>query len=154
MSWAGVGGVVAGVVAVVVLAVLFFWQPGWLRRSAAGGQLGELATPPTIPRPLRATSEGRYGGTRRVADGTAVRSHGLGGKGRVLLVLTAEGLVLQRHGLDDLLIEEHELGGATQRGNGLAVWWWHGDVQLETVVELASADDVAGWVTSLEQLGR
>lgn len=152
MSAATIAGVVAAVAAVAVLlavlAVLLFVRPGWLRSKH---EVEEIVAPPTLPRPSRGTSEGRYGGTRWVADGSVVRVSGLGGKGRVLLVLTADGLVLERHGLDDLLIEESELRGAEQRGMVLAVRWQHGDALLETVVTLDVADDVGGWVTSLEQ---
>lgn len=68
-------------------------------------------------------------------------------------MLAAEGLVVERRGTNDLLIEEQELGGAEARGGVLVVRWRHDGVRLETVVELDAPGDVAGWVKSLEQMG-
>ncbi|MQA01530.1 MAG: hypothetical protein GEV07_01960 [Streptosporangiales bacterium] len=151
MSPAAVLVLVLLVLVAVVLVLLFRW-PGWLRSS--GPAVAPPATPPNYPRALRAPTEGTYGGTERAADGQLVRAHGLGNGGRVQLILAAEGLVLDRQGLNDLLIEEHELLGAEERSGRLVVRWRHEGVVLETAVELDAAGEVASWVASLEQMGR
>ena len=147
----GVTVVLAVVLLVVVCLLVFVW-PGWAR-GARSVEMTPPAAPPTYPRALREPAEGTYRGTIRAPDGPLVRAHGLGGGGRVKMVLATEGLVLERRGTNDLLIEEQELGGAEARDGVLVVRWWHDGVPLETVVELDTPGDVAGWVKSLEQMG-
>ncbi|MQA79877.1 MAG: hypothetical protein GEV10_15580 [Streptosporangiales bacterium] len=144
---------VLGAVVLVLFVALLFVRPGWLRSRRAPAPIAPLSSPPTYPRALRAPAEGGYLGTVRVSDGSAVRIHGLGGRGRVKLVLAAEGLVLERRGTNDLLVDEQELGGGEVREGVLVVRWTHGGVALETSIRLDPTGDTAGWARSLRQMG-
>lgn len=142
-----------GAVVLVALVVLLFVRPGWVRPRRVPAPIVPVSSPPTYPRALRSPAEGGYLGTVRVSDGSAVRVHGLGGRGRVKLVLASEGLVLERRGTNDLLIDEQELETGEVREGVLVVRWTHGGVALETLIRLDPTSDDAGWARSLRQMG-
>lgn len=122
-----------------------FW-PGWMRR---GPRLEPLPAPPTYPRTLLGPQEGVYGGTVVGATGQPVRARGLGGRGSVRLALATEGLVLERRGTNDLLIDEQAVSGAYADGDTLVLSWTHDGVGLETRVRLADPQDMQAWIEAI-----
>ncbi|MBO0826875.1 MAG: hypothetical protein J2P24_03755 [Streptosporangiales bacterium] len=145
--------VVGAVLLVVVLVLLFAW-PGWARgRGGTADGFPPVARPPSYPRALRPPADGTYEGTN-VYRGPPVRNRGLGRRGRVRLVLAGEGLILDRRGIDDVLIEQHDLRMAEVRGQTLVIRWQHGGRPLETIVRLDRAEESDVWARSLSQMGR
>lgn len=146
--------IVLGAVVLAVVLVLLFGWPGWARRRGRGPDaFPPVATPPSYPRALRAPAEGRYEGTN-VYAGAPVRDYGLGRPGRVKLVLAGEGLILERRGTNDVLIEQHELRVGEVREHTLVIRWQHGGRPLETIVRLDRAEESDAWARSLSQMGR
>lgn len=149
----GLALIVLGAVVLVVVLVLLFAWPGWARgRGRDPDAFPPVATPPSFPRALRTPAEGTYEGTNAY-QGAPVRSHGLGGRGRVKLVLAVEGLILERRGTNDVLIEQHELRTGEARGDTLVIRWQHGGRPLETIVRFDRADETDAWARSLSQMG-
>lgn len=150
----GLALIAAGLVLlVVVLVLLFAWPGSARRRGGTPDPFPPVAMPPSYPRALRAPAEGSYQGTN-VHDGAPVRNYGLGGRGRVKLVLAVEGLILERRGTNDVLIEQHELRTGEVREQTLVVRWQHGGRPLETTVRLDRTEECDAWARSLSQMGR
>ncbi|MGH3099046.1 MAG: hypothetical protein ACRDMV_23915 [Streptosporangiales bacterium] len=123
--------------------------PGWIRR---GPRLGPLPAPPTYPRTLLGPKDGVYGGTVVGATGQPVRSQKLGGRGGVRLALATEGVVLERRGTNDLLIDGQAMSGAYADGATLVLSWAHDGVGLETRVQLADTDDMQAWIEAVTNM--
>jgi hypothetical protein len=146
--------IVVGLVLLAVVLVLLFGRPGWARRGRGeASTFPPVAAPPSYPRALRPPAEGTYQGTS-LYEGAPVRTYGLGGRGRVKLVLAAEGLILERRGTNDVLIEQHELRTGEVRDHTLVVRWQHGGRPLETTVRLDRTEESDAWARSLSQMGR
>lgn len=158
MTSAGVSSayvaIVVVVIAAIVAAVLLFVRPAWALRSRRSPRMDPLPAPPTYPRVLLGPTTGRYAGTVFEATGRAVHAHGLGGRGQLRLSLTAAGLILERRGTNDVLIDEVEFAGAHAEGAVLVLGWSHDGVDLRTRIHLDQPADVAAWVDALHQARR
>lgn len=154
MTVSPVAAVIAGVVVLVliVLAIALFAWPGWMRASRRGPRLGPLPSPPTYPRTLLGPKDGVYGGTVVGATGQQVRARKLGGRGGVRLALAAEGVVLERRGTNDLLIDEGAISGGYPERNTFVLSWTHDGVGLETRVRFDDADDLGAWTEAIANM--
>ena len=149
-----VGALAVGLVAVVVLLVYLS------NRSVRKAQ--EVVIPKPQPALGLVHPHQAYYVSTVFADRplTRVWAHGLGGRGKAFLAITAEGLSIARQGEAGLLIPAKDLTGITrasatidkavERDGLLVVLWMLGDDELAThlrIVDLAKRKTIESLIT-------
>jgi hypothetical protein len=138
--------------------IVFTMRRTWRRWAAEQENLLPLPVAPRLGgEPLVEVTTGLFIGTTREGDWQArIVAGGLSNRARTTVRLTEEGLLLDRHGDDDLFIPRESFrdarihnahaGKVIGPGGLLVVTWQHGEVLLETSFR---ADDHALHLTYL-----
>lgn len=154
----------AGVLALVV-GVYLLMRRGWRRRTAAQADLPPLPIPPPVDgAPLLDPLPGLYVGTTRTGDWLdRVTASGLSARARGRLLLTADGLVVERAGAAALFVpgpairearvEAAHAGKVVGPGGLLVVSWELGEgVLLDSGFRGDDHDRHDLWVRALRHL--
>lgn len=139
-------------VAIIALACYGMWR-GWRNRARRQADLVELPAVPDQPGKLLAAADGgRYIGTVRDGDWLdRIVAHGLGAPGRASVIVTTDGLLIDRDGEPAIFVPAADLhtvttgkglAGEVLEKDGIAVFTWTlGDARLATGFRADRATD-------------
>lgn len=148
-------------VGITLLVFLLLWL-GWRRRAVSQSGLPAPARPREGSAVLHGPVDGMYVATTRAGDPyDRIAVHGLGLRTAADVVLTEDGIVLDRAGTGDLLIPwadvrdvrtaQGMIGKFVEPDGLIIIGWTLADTPLDTGFRTRAADDRAPLITSIRR---